>query len=146
MKSEDIRDPAGELILVHLNSTLDGPPLQPRVSYWNNNSWEISKRDYMLIAHSWFNSNVEAPQLNYVWNGHWDAVQKCFLEHVFSSRYQKDVFSLQVHLLRTAGDEVTITVRYLREAPAFLKLPLGRFSQNHFTSNLCSWTCELRTV
>uniref|UniRef100_A0AAY4C9E7 Syntrophin C-terminal PH domain-containing protein n=1 Tax=Denticeps clupeoides TaxID=299321 RepID=A0AAY4C9E7_9TELE len=34
-------------------------------------------------------------------------------------------FALQVHLLRTAGDEVTITVRYLREAPAFLKLPLG---------------------
>uniref|UniRef100_A0A671M3S9 Syntrophin, gamma 2 n=1 Tax=Sinocyclocheilus anshuiensis TaxID=1608454 RepID=A0A671M3S9_9TELE len=33
--------------------------------------------------------------------------------------------SAQVHLLRTAGDEVTITVRYLREAPAFLKLPLG---------------------
>uniref|UniRef100_A0A673I6G5 Syntrophin, gamma 2 n=1 Tax=Sinocyclocheilus rhinocerous TaxID=307959 RepID=A0A673I6G5_9TELE len=32
---------------------------------------------------------------------------------------------LNVHLLRTAGDEVTITVRYLREAPAFLKLPLG---------------------
>ncbi|KAI4905456.1 hypothetical protein NFI96_028089 [Prochilodus magdalenae] len=30
-----------------------------------------------------------------------------------------------VHLLRTAGDDVTITVRYLREAPAFLKLPLG---------------------
>ncbi|XP_041929328.1 gamma-2-syntrophin [Alosa sapidissima] len=30
-----------------------------------------------------------------------------------------------VHLLRTAGDEVTLTVRYLREAPAFLKLPLG---------------------
>ncbi|XP_071327320.1 gamma-2-syntrophin isoform X4 [Trachinotus anak] len=32
---------------------------------------------------------------------------------------------LQVHLLRTAGDEVTITVRYLREVPSFLKLPLG---------------------
>ncbi|XP_051501856.1 gamma-2-syntrophin-like isoform X2 [Myxocyprinus asiaticus] len=30
-----------------------------------------------------------------------------------------------VHLLRTAGEEVTITVRYLREVPAFLKLPLG---------------------
>ncbi|XP_030641607.1 gamma-2-syntrophin [Chanos chanos] len=30
-----------------------------------------------------------------------------------------------VHLLRNAGEEVTITVRYLREAPAFLKLPLG---------------------
>ncbi|XP_054198584.1 gamma-2-syntrophin isoform X13 [Homo sapiens] len=30
-----------------------------------------------------------------------------------------------VHLLRNAGDEVTITVEYLREAPAFLKLPLG---------------------
>ncbi|KAM8915946.1 gamma-2-syntrophin [Spinachia spinachia] len=30
-----------------------------------------------------------------------------------------------VHLLRTAGDEVTITVRYLREVPSFLKLPLG---------------------
>nr|XP_055028719.1 gamma-2-syntrophin [Misgurnus anguillicaudatus] len=36
-----------------------------------------------------------------------------------------------VHLLRTAGDEVTITVRYLREAPAFLKLPLG--SPGHFS-------------
>lgn len=32
----------------------------------------------------------------------------------------------QVHLLRTAGDEVTITVRYLREVPSFLKLPLGK--------------------
>ncbi|XP_063478940.1 gamma-2-syntrophin isoform X6 [Symphalangus syndactylus] len=30
-----------------------------------------------------------------------------------------------VHLLRNAGDEVTITVEYLRDAPAFLKLPLG---------------------
>ncbi|MEJ1287348.1 syntrophin gamma 2 [Cricetulus griseus] len=30
-----------------------------------------------------------------------------------------------VHLLRTAGDDVTITVEYLREAPSFLKLPLG---------------------
>nr|XP_040054842.1 gamma-2-syntrophin isoform X2 [Gasterosteus aculeatus aculeatus] len=30
-----------------------------------------------------------------------------------------------VHLLRTAGDEVTVTVRYLREVPSFLKLPLG---------------------
>ncbi|XP_019744131.1 gamma-2-syntrophin isoform X1 [Hippocampus comes] len=30
-----------------------------------------------------------------------------------------------VHLLRTAGDEVIITVRYLREVPSFLKLPLG---------------------
>ncbi|XP_039424544.1 gamma-2-syntrophin [Corvus cornix cornix] len=30
-----------------------------------------------------------------------------------------------VHLLRNAGDEVTVTVQYLREAPSFLKLPLG---------------------
>ncbi|XP_063154874.1 gamma-2-syntrophin [Candoia aspera] len=30
-----------------------------------------------------------------------------------------------VHLLRNAGDEVAITVQYLREAPSFLKLPLG---------------------
>eukprot|EP00073_Rattus_norvegicus_P024857 XP_006240030.1 PREDICTED: gamma-2-syntrophin isoform X3 [Rattus norvegicus] len=30
-----------------------------------------------------------------------------------------------VHLLRNAGDVVTITVEYLREAPSFLKLPLG---------------------
>nr|XP_025724396.1 gamma-2-syntrophin [Callorhinus ursinus] len=29
-----------------------------------------------------------------------------------------------VHLLRNAGDEVTITVEYLRDAPSFLKLPL----------------------
>ncbi|NP_001087773.1 syntrophin, gamma 2 L homeolog [Xenopus laevis] len=30
-----------------------------------------------------------------------------------------------VHLLRNAGDEVTITVHYLKDAPSFLKLPLG---------------------
>lgn len=36
------------------------------------------------------------------------------------------MLSCQVHLLRTAGDEVTITVRYLREVPSFLKLPLGK--------------------
>ncbi|KAL6047236.1 hypothetical protein STEG23_021921, partial [Scotinomys teguina] len=30
-----------------------------------------------------------------------------------------------VHLLRNAGDDVTITVEYLREAPSFLKLPLA---------------------
>ncbi|XP_075411779.1 gamma-2-syntrophin [Tenrec ecaudatus] len=30
-----------------------------------------------------------------------------------------------VHLMRNAGDEVTITVQYLRDAPTFLKLPLG---------------------
>nr|KAF6448911.1 syntrophin gamma 2 [Rousettus aegyptiacus] len=30
-----------------------------------------------------------------------------------------------VHLLRNAGDEVTVTVQYLREAPSFLKLPRG---------------------
>nr|XP_029531901.1 gamma-2-syntrophin-like [Oncorhynchus nerka] len=35
------------------------------------------------------------------------------------------MFKDQVHLLRTAGEEVTITVRYLREVPSFLKLPLG---------------------
>ncbi|XP_013770683.1 gamma-2-syntrophin isoform X3 [Pundamilia nyererei] len=36
-----------------------------------------------------------------------------------------------VHLLRTAGDEVTITVRYLREVPSFLKLPLGSPGPDH---------------
>ncbi|KAI1895918.1 hypothetical protein AGOR_G00111720 [Albula goreensis] len=30
-----------------------------------------------------------------------------------------------VQLLRSAGDEVSITVQFLREAPSFLKLPLG---------------------
>nr|XP_012618626.1 gamma-2-syntrophin [Microcebus murinus] len=30
-----------------------------------------------------------------------------------------------VHLLRNAGDDVTLAVKYLSEAPAFLKLPLG---------------------
>uniref|UniRef100_A0AAX7SHM7 Syntrophin C-terminal PH domain-containing protein n=1 Tax=Astatotilapia calliptera TaxID=8154 RepID=A0AAX7SHM7_ASTCA len=39
--------------------------------------------------------------------------------------------SRQVHLLRTAGDEVTITVRYLREVPSFLKLPLGSPGPDH---------------
>lgn len=28
--------------------------------------------------------------------------------------------------MRNAGDEVTVTVEYLREAPSFLKLPLGK--------------------
>uniref|UniRef100_A0A3Q4GRP9 Syntrophin, gamma 2 n=1 Tax=Neolamprologus brichardi TaxID=32507 RepID=A0A3Q4GRP9_NEOBR len=37
---------------------------------------------------------------------------------------------VNVHLLRTAGDEVTITVRYLREVPSFLKLPLGNSSRS----------------
>lgn len=32
----------------------------------------------------------------------------------------------QVHLLRSAGDEVTITVEYLRDAPSFLNLPSGK--------------------
>ncbi|ELR60991.1 Gamma-2-syntrophin, partial [Bos mutus] len=31
-----------------------------------------------------------------------------------------------VHLLKNAGDEVTVTVEYLREAPSFLKLPLAQ--------------------
>ncbi|XP_069461290.1 gamma-2-syntrophin [Ambystoma mexicanum] len=30
-----------------------------------------------------------------------------------------------VHLMRNAGDDVTLAVQYLREAPSFLKLPLG---------------------
>uniref|UniRef100_A0A671M676 Syntrophin, gamma 2 n=1 Tax=Sinocyclocheilus anshuiensis TaxID=1608454 RepID=A0A671M676_9TELE len=58
--------------------------------------------------------------------------------------------SAQVHLLRTAGDEVTITVRYLREAPAFLKLPLGRFASHrssatkaHYVSALASHSLPL---
>uniref|UniRef100_A0A3P8TPV2 Syntrophin, gamma 2 n=1 Tax=Amphiprion percula TaxID=161767 RepID=A0A3P8TPV2_AMPPE len=38
---------------------------------------------------------------------------------------------VNVHLLRTAGDEVTITVRYLREVPSFLKLPLGSPGLDH---------------
>ncbi|KAM8954059.1 gamma-2-syntrophin isoform 1-T1 [Pelodytes ibericus] len=34
-----------------------------------------------------------------------------------------------VHLLRNAGDEVTITVYYFKEAPSFLKLPLADFGE-----------------
>uniref|UniRef100_A0A3B3YXU6 PDZ domain-containing protein n=1 Tax=Poecilia mexicana TaxID=48701 RepID=A0A3B3YXU6_9TELE len=43
-----------------------------------------------------------------------------------------------VHLLRTAGDEVTLTVRYLSEVPSFLKLPLGSpgLDQNQASSPL----------
>uniref|UniRef100_A0A4W5R3W9 Syntrophin, gamma 2 n=1 Tax=Hucho hucho TaxID=62062 RepID=A0A4W5R3W9_9TELE len=40
-------------------------------------------------------------------------------------RHHEQFTSGNVHLLRTAGEEVTITVRYLREVPSFLKLPLG---------------------
>lgn len=37
-----------------------------------------------------------------------------------------------MHLLRNAGDDVTITVEYLREAPSFLKLPLGKWEGERF--------------
>uniref|UniRef100_A0A665TKA3 Syntrophin, gamma 2 n=1 Tax=Echeneis naucrates TaxID=173247 RepID=A0A665TKA3_ECHNA len=55
------------------------------------------------------------------------------ISKIFKDQVGKKVFYLTnvmwplewVHLLRTAGDEVTITVRYLREVPSFLKLPLG---------------------
>uniref|UniRef100_A0A7N6AXE6 Syntrophin C-terminal PH domain-containing protein n=1 Tax=Anabas testudineus TaxID=64144 RepID=A0A7N6AXE6_ANATE len=48
------------------------------------------------------------------------------ISKIFKDQVGKKVFYLNaVHLLRTAGDEVTITVRYLREVPSFLKLPLG---------------------
>ncbi|KAM5262800.1 gamma-2-syntrophin [Ctenodactylus gundi] len=44
-----------------------------------------------------------------------------------------------VHLLRTAGDEVTVTVEYLRDAPSFLKLPLGSLKpSNHHSSPVSS--------
>ncbi|KAM4724428.1 gamma-2-syntrophin isoform 2-T2 [Anableps anableps] len=50
-----------------------------------------------------------------------------------------------VHLLRTAGDEVTITVRYLREVPSFLKLPLGSpgLDQSRVSSLLFDSGCHL---
>ncbi|KAG7465870.1 hypothetical protein MATL_G00158340 [Megalops atlanticus] len=35
-----------------------------------------------------------------------------------------------VQLLRSTGEEVTITVQFLREAPSFLKLPLGTQEEN----------------
>ncbi|KAM4694145.1 gamma-2-syntrophin [Discoglossus pictus] len=35
-----------------------------------------------------------------------------------------------VHLLRNAGDEVTITVYYFKEAPSFLRLPIGKIKHN----------------
>uniref|UniRef100_A0A8C4GDI1 Syntrophin C-terminal PH domain-containing protein n=1 Tax=Dicentrarchus labrax TaxID=13489 RepID=A0A8C4GDI1_DICLA len=48
------------------------------------------------------------------------------ISKIFKDQVGKKVFYIPtVHLLRTAGDEVTITVRYLREVPSFLKLPLG---------------------
>ncbi|RXM37170.1 Gamma-2-syntrophin [Acipenser ruthenus] len=49
-----------------------------------------------------------------------DAVLQVNGIHVENSTHEE-----VVHLLRSAGDEVTITVQYLREAPSFLKLPLG---------------------
>lgn len=35
------------------------------------------------------------------------------------------VFLFQVQVLRNAGEEVTLTVSFLKRAPAFLKLPLN---------------------
>uniref|UniRef100_A0A3Q1C4J8 Syntrophin C-terminal PH domain-containing protein n=1 Tax=Amphiprion ocellaris TaxID=80972 RepID=A0A3Q1C4J8_AMPOC len=54
------------------------------------------------------------------------------ISKIFKDQVGKKVFYLStVHLLRTAGDEVTITVRYLREVPSFLKLPLGSPGLDH---------------
>nr|XP_057946312.1 gamma-2-syntrophin-like isoform X1 [Doryrhamphus excisus] len=46
-----------------------------------------------------------------------------------------------VHLLRTAGDEVVITVRYLREVPSFLKLPLGSPSADNSGESSSLFDC-----
>lgn len=35
------------------------------------------------------------------------------------------LLNLQVQVLRNAGEEVTLTVSFLKRAPAFLKLPLN---------------------
>uniref|UniRef100_A0A669EXN3 Syntrophin, gamma 2 n=1 Tax=Oreochromis niloticus TaxID=8128 RepID=A0A669EXN3_ORENI len=53
------------------------------------------------------------------------------ISKIFKDQVGKKAFHLTVHLLRTAGDEVTITVRYLREVPSFLKLPLGSPGPDH---------------
>ncbi|XP_051578813.1 gamma-2-syntrophin-like isoform X4 [Myxocyprinus asiaticus] len=52
-------------------------------------------------------------------------ISKIFKDQVNGINVEKCTHEEVVHLLRTAGEEVTITVRYLKEAPAFLKLPLG---------------------
>uniref|UniRef100_A0A8C5G266 PDZ domain-containing protein n=1 Tax=Gouania willdenowi TaxID=441366 RepID=A0A8C5G266_GOUWI len=47
------------------------------------------------------------------------------------TRYTSSYIIITVHLLRTAGEEVTMTVRYLQEVPSFLKLPLGSPGLDH---------------
>lgn len=44
--------------------------------------------------------------------------------HKFVSRCLS-IFLFQVQVLRNAGEEVTLTVSFLKRAPAFLKLPLN---------------------
>lgn len=44
--------------------------------------------------------------------------------HKFISRCLP-IFLFQVQVLRNAGEEVTLTVSFLKRAPAFLKLPLN---------------------
>uniref|UniRef100_A0A6Q2YCX3 Syntrophin C-terminal PH domain-containing protein n=1 Tax=Esox lucius TaxID=8010 RepID=A0A6Q2YCX3_ESOLU len=49
------------------------------------------------------------------------------ISKIFKDQVGKAVLNIShsaVNLLRSAGDEVTITVRYFREVPSFLKLPL----------------------
>uniref|UniRef100_A0A3B3DFU4 Syntrophin, gamma 2 n=1 Tax=Oryzias melastigma TaxID=30732 RepID=A0A3B3DFU4_ORYME len=63
-------------------------------------------------------------------------ISKIFKDQFLSGCMAPDLLPVtlcfcQVHLLRTAGDEVTITVRYLREVPSFLKLPLGSPGLDH---------------
>lgn len=57
-----------------------------------------------------------------------------------------DSHLLQVQLLRSAGDEVTITVQFLRDAPSFLKLPLGKGPEREYYSYFLWWNPSQASV
>ncbi|RXM31406.1 Gamma-2-syntrophin [Acipenser ruthenus] len=95
----------------------------------------IQKQDVIVISGSESNSNGGAEHKVPV------VISKIFKDQVADqtgmlfigdavlqvngTNVEKSTHEEVVHLLRSAGDEVTITVQYLREAPSFLKLPLG---------------------
>ncbi|KAI5764812.1 SNTG2 [Gulo gulo luscus] len=67
-----------------------------------------------------------------------DAVLQVNGTHVENATHQE-----VVRLLRNAGDKVTITVEYLRDAPSFLKLPLGSPGPaSAHGSRACSPRCD----
>uniref|UniRef100_A0A8C5MTG9 Syntrophin gamma 2 n=1 Tax=Leptobrachium leishanense TaxID=445787 RepID=A0A8C5MTG9_9ANUR len=89
----------------------------------------IQRQDVICINGSDHSTNVSAlpntwdPTTKINWKGGAQHKVPVVISKIFKDQAGKSASI--VHLLRNAGDEVIITVYYFREAPSFLKLPLG---------------------